>query len=143
MARVSKSDRQQAVRYIKKSLEGTIEGIQDRNREEFDYIRQQVSEGIEDEYGFDRIVEEIVFHRQIVDDLEKELASIFYDPNNRWSSPSLVRDKMVNAEAETRISETVPGALINVLRKEISDVERKVFLATTHEELVEIIKELS
>lgn len=143
MARVSKSDRQQAVRYIKKSLEGTIEGIQDRNREEFDYIRQQVSEGIEDEYGFDRIVEEIVFHRQIVDDLEKELASIFYDPNNRWSSPSLVRDKMVNAEAETRISETVPGALINVLREEISDVERKVFLATTHEELVEIIKELS
>lgn len=150
MARVSKAERDQATRFIKESLQGKIKSIEEDPEisDLRDRARELVLEEVQYEATLKRaedLSEEIKAldktREELIDGLKKALGR---NKNHdwRWDYETGIRETTEVKFLEL-LEEHPLGSDLRRLKDEAKEVERKVFMQTTHEDLADLVRELS
>lgn len=145
MEHVLNNERQQAIKFIKEDLNKKIKAIDKENKKLFDVCRKDAKNFIDRKYSYSNLIKKINEYRQKATDLEHELEySLLPEGKTKcYGSISSQFEKLVTTKSEEMINETTPGQQRQSLVSRLHEVERQVFMATTHEEIVSLIDSLT
>jgi hypothetical protein len=145
MARISKADRLQAEQFIRESLKSKIDKL--AGNPGIVKARQKAMKAHDKHIGYTQIKEQIEAHREeiaeLVELLEKSIKEYSWNPSG-WSwDYDKEYQRQLEEVGKAAEADTLDGKEIAELEGQLRDVSKAVFLATTHEDLAELVRELS
>ena len=145
MARISKSDRDQATDIVKRKLTKWVEILEDHHRADMEALRKEAEKRVDRRFSFTKRMDRVDKLRSQARDIEENLLEEMGPcKQNGWRTPGL-HDKFkhqCDLEYENLLGETDYGADMKTIKQRIEQAKDRIFLATSHNDLVSIIEEL-
>lgn len=147
MARITKADRDEATKFIIESLRKRKAEVETLNKESLDKAAERARKRVDRELKYTATLEHCTKLRNEITTLEAELndklkAQHGFPDTRYYSMSAMFADLVVNAVEEEQ-QKSAPGRLIAEYENRAAQVRREVFLATSHEDLVAVVRKLS
>lgn len=142
MARVSKSDRDQAASIIKTRINAQLTELKDTVVAP---VREEAMAKIDKKLGLRAACEQLQELEKEVSDLQRKIAKAI-NTCSRYELKSTVEGflaRQAESEIGRKLEKSKDGRRYLDLQKRLHVVDDNIFLATTHEALVEIIGEMT
>jgi hypothetical protein len=140
MMRITKADRGIAVSIIRDALDVKKNKLKMANADHLAGITAKADKLVEDKYKIQKVLNEAVALREKANKLEVALKTKL--GVSQYTSISHGRQQQVEVTEQELLSKDKVGKQIIELETQYKSVAKRVFLATTNEELVQLVNEL-
>ena len=138
---ISKSDRNQAKELIKAQIRAQIQEFEREHALYLEGSKAETRKMVERNLGIDALMKKLRKMKEQVNNLENLIGHTVIGRDATWYTIDNELSRLTQKQEAQYHETTEVGRKLNALRKRFNDVDRRIFLATAHEDLVALVRE--